>query len=627
MLHHIDGFDQFQGLTGTPLMSALAAAAYQVTQGMGMASGRHSGTYALELHESPGLAGESWSKRTNTVKSSLYGVATDGNGLWIAVGDDGTATKSTDTLSWTPVVLGISTALKDIIHVNGRWIIIGANGTILVSDDGAASWSTRTSPIAGAVLNSIAANGSTVVIVGSNGATGMILLSTDKGDTWGTISTNPGNQPNLKVAYGGGTWVVGGNGGQIRTSPDATTWTTAALGVATPVTGLAFGDGVWMAPSGRTVRISNNNGATWGEVANTLGTSSGSNFTIIEYSAGRWIIAGGRGELMTSENRTDWFTRPLTGTTTSTQVADIAVSSGARSGLVTVGNLIGSGATATAMIYASLAPPTVLTHTLTSTASKVVIGFAHKATSRGRIMSIANLFELEWPGGLTILGQNSTAIPIRNAWYFYELVIDKTAKTVSLFVNDTADIVVPLPATVATMDTFVISWLAENGAVALLDDVYLLDNDTANGATLVDRLRPIRIPLRLPTADSDVNWEGSAPGNHAPLVGVLPASDSSYVRSAESGAQELFTSTTALPASATEILAVGVLALAKKSDLDNRQLGLAVGPAGPTQVEVIDTTLSVTPEYSLGIFEKAPGGSNWTVVSVLSTPFGVIVRP
>ena len=626
MLIHIDGFDQHQGQAGTQLLGSLTASGYAISQGLAMATGRHASTHALELQPSPGAAGAAWSRRTNSIKSALNGVASDSAGRWIAVGDSGVAATSTDTVTWGTLVMGVSVTLNDICYTDGRWVAVGALGTILVSDDQGANWAPRTQSLSSATLNAVAAGGGKLVAVGANGSAGCILVSEDKGDTWAVVTANAGTQPNLSVAFGNGTWMVGGMVGGLRKSTNGGVWTTLTSGVSTPIYGIAHGGDYWLIPSGRTVRQSANDGGTWVDVATLLGGSS-DDFQKVAHAAGRWVIAGARGGLMTSDNRIDWMTRPLTGTTISNTVSAIGISAGAASGMVVVGNLIGTGPAATALLFASLSPPTTISRTIISTASRVVVGFAHRATSRGRILTIENLMDLEWPASLSILGTDSTAIPIRNAWYYYELVIDKTAKTVSLFVNDTADIVVPLPDHVATMSQFKFTWMAENGAVARVDDLYLLDSATADGASLIDRLRPIRIPLRLPDADVDVNWEGSTPGDHHTLVGLLPPSESTFVRSAEPGAQELFKSSTPLPPSASVVLAVGVMALARKSDLDNRQLGLAVGPAGPTQREVIDTTLSINPEYSFAIFENGPSGNPWTPASVLATPFGVIVRP
>jgi len=244
--------------------------------------------------------------------------------------------------------------------------------------------------------------------------------------------------------------------------------------------------------------------------------------------------------------------------------------------------------------------------------------------------SIKDVLDMDWAAGVSILGQDGMAIPARNIWYYYELTIDKTALTVTLHINNVLDITAPLPPTVAAMASFDITWLAENGAVSRVDDIYMLDTESPNGELLVDRLGPIQVPLRLPTNDVLGQWSPAAGTSHWPQVGLLPPSNESFIRSATSGAQDLFESATPLPDGAgrptAPIFAVGVIALAQKGDIDNRQLGLVVGALG-NQKEVVDTTLSVVPEYSVAIFEKAPGDIAWDAASVLNTPFGVVVRP
>lgn len=630
MLKHINGFDQFQGQTGSALLGSLAASGYTVSPGMALASGRHASTFALEMRPSPGTAGTSWSGRQNNARQALRGVATNNEGKWIGVGDQGVALVSLDTITWQPLTLGVNVKLTAVHNFerNGtkRWIVVGTNGTLLVSDDDGTSWSPRATALTGATFNDVFFADDTLVIVGENSGAGCILISNNGGESWGIVpSGQSGSLPNYCVRHGDGRWMVGGGQGQIRTSLDnGLAWAASNTGVTTGVTGLAYGDGVWITPSTRTLRQSAD-GAAWTEIANNLGVT-GDSFFRIAFTPGRWVLAGTRSKLLTSEDHLTWTQRLLTGGTSVSEVTALAVATGDTSGMVAVGTLIGTGPTAYPLVFASLAPPTVLGYRLTTEANRIVIGFCHRATARGRIFSVANLFDLDWPGALSIIGQLSAAIPIRNAWYYYELVIDKAAATVSLFVNNTVDIVVPLPPAVATMTQFDLTWLAENGAVARLDDLYLLDSATTDGAALVNRLGPVRIPIRLPTADVDVNWEGSSPGDHYALVGLLPPSETSYVRSATSGAQEVFSSSTALPPAASTILAVGVMALARKSDLDNRQLGLVVG-TGSEQKEVIDTTLSISSEYSFGHFEKAPDGSAWTPANIISTPFGVVVRP
>jgi hypothetical protein len=626
-LKHIDGFDQYQGQSGQTLLSSLTAAGYAVTSGLGMAAGRKAGTYALELQVSAGAAGASWSSRTNTIKGDLHGVASNTTGRFVAVGDGGLATTTTDGINWSPLVLGVNNNMNDIACNAGTWIAVGDGGTILRSTDGQA-WSPRSAPNGAANINAVAFGSGRWLAVGSLGNVGCVFVSDDDGVSWSTVTENPGARPNYSVIYAGNAWIVGGAGGQILTSGTGDNFTSRAFGATGDVNGIAAFNGTLVAINGASLRRSVDGGVSWAVAADNLNTYGP--FRAISVADGRWVVAGEGARLFISDDTNIWTKPAFTGTSGSTAIYALNRSSGAQVGWVLVGARNGGSTSSVATIYVSLAPPTIVTRTFSSTQSRVVVGFAHQATARGRIFSIKDLFDMDWPAGIEILGTRGASVPIRNTWYYYEIVIDKQANTLSLFVNDTADISVPLPAAAAAMTDYVMSWESENGAVARVDDLYILDSDVTGGATLTNRLKPITIPVRMPTADVDPNWDASVEGPHWSLVGLLPPSTASYVRSATSGEQDLYSSNNPLPAgagtAAAPILAVGVIALAQKSDLDARQLGLVVGAPG-NQKEVIDTTLSTTMEYSFGIFETAPGDVAWTADSVVNTPFGIAVRP
>lgn len=621
-LKHIEGFDQYQGQSGSVLLNSLASAGFAVSTGLAMAAGRKPGSFALELQVSVGAGGASWSSRNNTVRADLHGVAVNSAGRAVAVGDGGNATASVDGIQWNGIVMGVNknlTAIK--CHAN-TFIAVGDAGTILRSTDGV-TWTPRTPPSATVNLKGIEWGDNKWVAVGAQGAVGAIFVSTDDGMTWSNVTADPGARANLSVRFGNDLWMVGGAAAQLLTSDTALAWTARTFaGTGADVNDLAYYNGTWLALDGRNVRRSADGGVTWTTaIADVIPAGV---LRAIAVSNGRWIVGGDAGALRMSDDGTVWTTPQFVGG--GRTIYDLSVSSGAW-------YLVGArsaGTTTTAMIFVSLAPPTLVTRTLTSAAPKVVIGFAHRATARGRIFSVAGLFNMDWPSGISILGTLGASVPIRNTDYYYEIVIDKTAGTLTLYTNDTLDLTVALPAAAANMTEYVMTWQAENGAVARLDDIYLLDSTTGPGAALVDRLKPISIPLRMPTADKAVTWDGSSPGNHFSLIGLLPPTQTSFITSATSGAQDLFTSSTALPDGAgeadTPIIAVGLVALAQKSDLDNRQLGLVIGDAG-NQSEVIDTSLNITPEYSFGIFETAPGGTAWTKDNVLTTSFGVAVRP
>lgn len=623
MLRHIDGFDQFQGQASQQLLTSLQASGYAVSNGIAMSAGRKASSFALELQVSPGAGGASWSPRTNTVRANLYAVAANNAGRFVAVGDAGSATTSVDGINWATLVLGTNKNLRGVECQGGTFIAVGEGGLIMRSTDGQ-TWSTRVSPNAAVNLADVACSGQRWVAVGSNGSAGAIIVSDDDGMTWASISENPGTLPNLCVEYGD-CWMVGGAGGQVLTSDTGLAFTSRNTASAVPFNDIAFGNGVWLAASGSDIRRSADAGITWTVAAVSLNQNG--MLRAIEVADTRWITGGDAGVIFMSDDGVTWVRPAITGLTTT--IFDINTSSGAQIGWALVGARTGQVNSA-APIYVSVAPPTTVGRTLVSTQSRVVIGFAHRATARGRIFSISNLFTMDWPAGIEILGQRGISVPIRNVWYYYEIEIDKAAGKLRLHVNDMPDLEVDLPASAAAMTSYVMTWEAENGAVARLDDVYLLDGDAANGSTLTTRLKPISIPIRMPTADVLTEWDSSAPGAHWPLVGILPPSETSYVRSATSGAQDLYSSSTALPAGAgsidAPIIAVGVMALAQKSDLDNRQIGLVVGSVG-NQKEVIDTTLSTTLEYSTAIFERAPGDVAWDAANVVSTPFGIAVRP
>jgi hypothetical protein len=632
MLKHIDGFDQYQGQVSQQLLSSLTSAGFTVSSGLAMVDGRKPGSYALELQVAAGTAGASWSSRTNNTKQDLHGIAANSAGRFVAVGNNGAAVGSDDNITWLPVILGVSSNMRDIDVSGSTWIAVGDQSALLRSTDGK-NFTVRPAPVSNAALQSVATNGSsTWVAVGSVGATGAIFVSIDDGMTWESRAIAGINPINLCVAFSGGVWVIGGGNGRILTSTDLSNFTTRVSGTQSQINAVACSDvGHWLLASGSDIRRSVDGGSNWALMSAAI---SGGQVVSLAYADGRWMAVSSSGEVHMTDDEDSWQAPSLTGIG-NTPLYCVYALHGSRSGWAVVGALnvtVTQSTERRAVIYVSLAPPTKVARTYSVPGSKFTVGFAHHSTARGRILSITDVLEMDWPANIEMNNNAGTAIPARNVWYFYEITIDKTALTATLHINDTLDLTCPLDASVGAMDAFEFVWMAENGAVTRIDDIYMVDTSTPGGETLVGRLGPITIPLRLPTADATPNeWIPSSGITHWAQVGLLPPSEESYIRSSTSGKQDLFTSSTALPADAgtvdAPILAVGVIALAMKGDIDNRQLGLAVGAPGPTQKEIVDTALSVVPEYSFAVFEKAPGDVAWDAENTLSTPFGVVVRP
>src|SRR5690606_7860488 len=73
-----------------------------------------------------------WMAVPSGTSTSLEGVAY-GNGLWVAVGDDGMIRTSTNGTSWTQRSSGTSNDLYGVAYGNGLWVAVGIGGTILTS--------------------------------------------------------------------------------------------------------------------------------------------------------------------------------------------------------------------------------------------------------------------------------------------------------------------------------------------------------------------------------------------------------------------------------------------------------------------------------------------------------------
>lgn len=635
MLKIIEGFDQLNGQEGQQLLASLTSVGFTVTPGLSITEGRKVGSVALELQVLAGRGGDSWSTRSTALAQHLYGADVSATGHCVAVGANGSALYSDNLIDFFPLILGIGFNMRDIAHGNGTWIAVGDTGTILRSTDGM-NFASRPMPsgYSGFSMDAVATDGAgNWMAVGGGGPgvnPGMIYTSTDDGVTWAAINFGTGGYS--CVAHHGGVWMLGAVSGKLSTSPDMVNFTARTTGTAVNIDAIAVSDtGTWFIGCGAAIRRSVDNGVTWGLVGSDIfGASSAGNVTALAFSDGRWVAGGSTGEIAYSDDENTWATvvAPAGGLPRRQKAVTVH---GKYEGFMIVGDKATSPSDATNVIAVSLAPPNELKYTVPMAGDKLTVGWAHVADARGRIMSITDVVDLDWPAYIRMGGVNGVAIPARNVWYYYEVTIDKLANTITLHINNTLDLTCPLPAGAATMTEFEFVWITENGATTKIDDIYAVDDKAPNGETLVSRLGPIQIPLRLPDADQGENdWSTSQGSAHWPMVGLLPPNDTSYIRSATSGAQDLFTSTTALPDGAgttLPILAVGVVALALKGDIDNRKLGLIVGAPGATQKEIVDDTLNTVPEYSTAIFEKAPGDVAWDNVNTVSTPFGVAVRP
>jgi hypothetical protein len=130
---------------------------------------------------------------------------------FVAVGYNGrvyTSPDATETSTWTEQASGTASNLEAVTGGAGRFVAVGAAGTILTSDDGGVTWATQTSGV-NAFIYDVTWTGSRFVAVGYSG---LILTSTD-GIDW--AAANHGNDHLYSVLSDGTDTVIAGAKGTI----------------------------------------------------------------------------------------------------------------------------------------------------------------------------------------------------------------------------------------------------------------------------------------------------------------------------------------------------------------------------------------------------------------------------
>ena len=182
---------------------------------------------------------------TPSTSWSPKAIATNGSTIYVAVGSAGVLYSSTDSgVTWTSRTSGFgSTFIGGIAYGNGIFVAVGNSGLITTSTDGV-TWTARTAGVAASNLYYVAYINNLFVAVGggANGGTGGITTSPD-GITWTKRTTPTTSSTNLySVTYGGGYYVAVGN---LNTragyySTDAATWTALPAGIANSLEGVFY---------------------------------------------------------------------------------------------------------------------------------------------------------------------------------------------------------------------------------------------------------------------------------------------------------------------------------------------------------------------------------------------------
>ncbi len=154
---------------------------------------------------------------------NLTDVVYDGT-LFVALGADGSVITSPDTVTWTAATaIAGASGMNALAFGAGTYVAVGNAGVIYSNTNTGVTgaWTARTSGTAQNLLGVSYVNGQFIAV----GAQGTLLTSPD-GITWTAQASNTLN--NLRgVAYGAGTYVAVGDAGAVVASTDSVTWVAA----------------------------------------------------------------------------------------------------------------------------------------------------------------------------------------------------------------------------------------------------------------------------------------------------------------------------------------------------------------------------------------------------------------
>ncbi len=196
---------------------------------------------------------------------------------------------------WQAMHSGTTSDLYNVTYGGGRFVAVGASGSILTSSNGS-SWSFAGSPTTSLLYGVTYGNG---VFVAS-GQAGTIVSSSN-GTSW-TQRTSGVTNLLYCAAYGGGRFVVVGTAGAILSSSDGTTWTKPASGVSLGLFGVTYGNGRFVIVGESGVVLTSSDGVNWSR--QTSNTSRW--LDEVSYGNGRFVAAGEGGVAITSSDGFGW---------------------------------------------------------------------------------------------------------------------------------------------------------------------------------------------------------------------------------------------------------------------------------------------------------------------------------
>ncbi len=229
----------------------------------------------------------SWVERSPDVSYSLNGAAF-GNNVFVAVGDHGEITRSTDNgESWDETKSG-GDDFYAVAYGNGTFLAVGENGRVCRSSNGE-NWIDEAAVSSATDLNGIVFGNGVFVAVGENGH----AYRSSNGASWSEAAVGSSHDLNA-VAYGNGWFVAVGDSGAIyRSNDNGAIWERISYSGG-DLHAIAFGNNTFVA-AGQYAFRSTDNGENWDSLALDHIKNG------VAFGEDRFIVCGSYGVVFESE--------------------------------------------------------------------------------------------------------------------------------------------------------------------------------------------------------------------------------------------------------------------------------------------------------------------------------------
>ncbi|MBI1196142.1 MAG: hypothetical protein GC138_09895 [Gammaproteobacteria bacterium] len=221
--------------------------------------------------------GQTWTEQTTNSTADLHAIMWSGAaGLWVAAGSGGNILTSTDGSAWVLSFTDSAAAtLRGIWEQSGALFVVGDQSRVLTGavSVGTVNWTVATTPLTTSLeLRTVNSNGSRLVIMGQAGT---VLWSDDGGVTW--TAQLPDFHAINDVLWNGTQWFGVADGGYFFQSTDGIDWTAtkaAVIPTTRDVNGIAWnGSNAYVAVGDLGTTFWSADGSTWTQVNVTCPTS------------------------------------------------------------------------------------------------------------------------------------------------------------------------------------------------------------------------------------------------------------------------------------------------------------------------------------------------------------------